>query len=91
VIQECIEVIEKESLAERRLEEAQDALDAFDSELPVEPKMPEAPVHPDNLPEAKPGCYSHLVAEDVIAGSVIVYAIKPKLSLLTSIEKVKRC
>ena len=90
IVQECIEVIERESLAERRLEEAQDALDAIDSESPVEPKLPEAPVHPEELPEAKPGCYSHLVAEDVIAGSVIVYAIKPKLSLLTNIEKVKR-
>ena len=90
IVQECIEVIERESLAERRLEEVQAVLDAFDSEHPVEPKMPKAPVHPDELPENKPGCYSHLVAEDVIAGSVIVYAIKPKLSLLTSIEKVKR-
>ena len=89
-IQECIPAIEGESLAERRLEEAMDVLNAFDSEHPVEPKLPEAPVHPDDLPEAKPGSYSHLVAEDVIAGSVIVYAIKPKLSLLTSIEKVKR-
>ena len=90
IVQECIEVIEKESLAKRLLEEAQDALGAFASEHPVEPKLPEAPVHPDELPETKPGGHSHLVAEDVIAGSVIVYAIKPKLSLLTSIEKVKR-
>ena len=90
MIQECIEVIEKESLAERRLEEAQDALNAFDSEYPVETKLPEAPVHPDELPVTTRGSYSHLVAEDVITGSVIVYAIKPKLSLLTSIEKVKR-
>jgi hypothetical protein len=53
-------------------------------------KLPKAPVHPDELPGTKPGSYSHLVAEDVITGSVIVYAIKPKLSLLTSIEKAKR-
>ena len=89
-IQDCIEVIEEESLAKRRLEEAAAARNAIDNEYPVEPKMPEAPVHPDELPGTKPGSYSHLVAEDVIAGSVIVYAIKPKLSLLTSIEKAKR-
>ncbi len=90
MIQDCIEVIERQSLAERRLEEVQDVRDAFDSEHPVAPNLPTYPVHLDELLETKPGCYSHLVAEDVIAGSVIVYAIKPKLSLLTSIEKVKR-
>ena len=90
VIQDCIVVIEGESLAQRRLVEAQSVLYAFDSEYPVEPKLPEAPVHPDELPVTTRGSYSHLVAEDVITGSVIVYAIKPKLSLLTSIEKVKR-
>ena len=89
-IQASIEVIEKESLAERRLEEAQDALGAIHSEFPAGPKLPVAPVHPDKLPETKPGSQSHLVAQDVITGSVIVYAIKPKLSLLTSIEKAKR-
>ena len=90
IVQDCIEVIERESLAERRLEEAQDAIDIIDSEYPVEPKMPKPPTHPDDLPETPSGGASRLVAEDVIAGSVIVYAIKPKLSLLTSIEKVKR-
>ena len=91
MIQDCIEVIERQSLAERRLEEAQSVLDAIvDNAYPVVPKMPKAPVHPDELPETKPGGYSRLVAEDVITGSVIVYAIKPKLSLLTSIEKAKR-
>ena len=78
-------------MAERRLEEAQSVLDAIvDNADPVAPKLPKAPVHPDDVPESKPGGYAQLVAEDVIAGSVIVYAIKPKLSLLTSIEKAKR-
>ena len=82
--------IDGESLAQRRLVEAQSVLYALDSEYPVEPNLPEPPVHPDELPVTTRGSYSHLVAEDVITGSVIVYAIKPKLGLLTSIEKVKR-
>ena len=90
IIQECIVAIEGESLAQRHLVEAQSVLYALDSEYPVEPNLPEPPVHPDELPVTTRGSYSHLVAEDVITGSVIVYAIKPKLSLLTSIEKVKR-
>ena len=33
------------------------------------------------------GVYSHLVRQDVVTGSVIAYVIKPKMSLLTSLER----
>ena len=89
-VRKCIKVLDAKSLANERLKKAKEARADANRYYPVEPNLPVQPKHPDELPEIKPGLYSRLVAEDVITGSVIVYAIKPKLSLLTSIEKAKR-
>jgi hypothetical protein len=44
-------------------------------------------VYENQANDYRTGVYSHLVRQDVITGSVIAYVIKPKMSLLTSLER----
>ena len=84
LVPELITAYERKEQTEDRYFASRNAISEAMHQKPVTPEKPTVE------PKTQAGGYAHRVKQDVITGSVIAYVIKPKLNLLTSLERAKR-